>query len=83
MIRLVRYEELVADPAGVLSSVCKFLDLDVDGRYLRDCASIVVERVPEHTRVTWNDHMIERVEREIARYTFLDGYAFARKGDRA
>ncbi len=30
----VRYEELVADPTGVLSSVCDFLDLEFDPRML-------------------------------------------------
>ena len=82
MLISVRYEDMVADPAAQLESVCDFLGLDTDASYLEACASIVHIRLPERTLVDWDDRRVDHVEKEMARYSFLDGYAFDLGGER-
>lgn len=79
-IRLVRYEDMVADPVSELAAVCDFLGLVPGDEYLEACASIIHARAAERTLVEWHDDHVERVTEEMARYSFLDGYAFDRPG---
>jgi hypothetical protein len=73
----VRYEAFVGDPLRGLSSVCAFLGIDADREYLDACASIVRPR-PDRGRelVPWTRSWIDDVERRLARFDFLEGYAY-------
>jgi len=73
----VRYETFVGDPVAGLSSVCTFLGVDADRGYVDACAAIVRPQ-PDHGRelVRWTQPWIDEVERRLARFDFLAGYAY-------
>lgn len=75
----VRYEDFVTDPVRQLARVCSFLGASTDAGYLQSCVGII-RREPDRSRemVAWTPEWIEHVERRIARFDFLDGYAYAR-----
>jgi hypothetical protein len=73
----VRYEVFVGDPVGGLSAACAFLGVDADGDYVDACASIIRTQ-PDRGRelVPWTRSWIDDVERRLARFDFLQGYAY-------
>jgi hypothetical protein len=73
----VRYEDFVGEPVGGLSSLCAFLGVDPDRDYVDACASIVRPQ-PDRGRelVPWTRSWIDDVERRLARFDFLEGYAY-------
>lgn len=73
----IRHEDVIADPKTELRSIVQFLGLDCTESYLRDCASIVFPS-PKQTRntVDWPAGLRSRVEHEMARHAFLQGYSF-------
>lgn len=74
----VHHETFVRAPEPTLRSVCDFLGLAVDARYLDACASVVFGR-PTNTRlkVPWTDAQRAEVDRRRARIPFLADYSFA------
>ena len=75
-VHTVRYEDMVADPEGQLQAACDFLGVEASREYLEACAAVVEVRPPERTRIDWNKSQIARVSAEMAKYPFLEGYAF-------
>ena len=73
----VHHEELIREPAAVLSGLCAFLGLDRYPGYVEDCCSIVFA-TPTHTRrrVRWPAALVREVERRARPYPFLDRYGF-------
>lgn len=73
----VRHEDLISDAPGSLRLMCTFLDVPADDGYIDDCASIVYKN-PHQSRhdVPWTPELIERVEKQMQTYPFLDGYTF-------
>jgi hypothetical protein len=73
-VAFVFHEALAADPSGVLSQLCAFLDIGADAAYLADCASIV-RRDPHITRtsIDWPPHLVELVRHEMAEVPWLRG----------
>jgi hypothetical protein len=73
----IRHEGIIADPTQHLKQLCAFLGLEPDEKYLCDCASILFES-PKRTRegVEWTPDQRARIEAEIARLPFLNGYRF-------
>lgn len=73
----VRYETFVGDPVAGLSMVCAFLGVDADRGYVDACAAVVRPQ-PDRGRelVPWTRSWIDDVERRLARFDFLEGYAY-------
>jgi hypothetical protein len=73
----VRYEAFVGDPVSGISSLCAFLGVDADRQYVDACASIVRPQ-PDRGRelVPWTQSWIDDVEHRLARFDFLEGYAY-------
>ena len=73
----VRYEDVVADPSGVLRNVCAFVGVDPDPEYIDACTSIIRPR-PDRSRdmVEWTPEWIDHVERRMVDFDFLDGYSY-------
>jgi hypothetical protein len=80
----VRHEELIRDPAAVLSGLCAFLGLELYPGYLDDCCSVVFPS-PSFTRLRldWPPAVVREVERRARSYPFLDGYAFETEDGRS
>jgi hypothetical protein len=74
----VRYEDMVADPAGRLAEVCRFLGAYADDRYLQACSGIV-RPTPDRSRamVEWGQPWVAHVERRLQEFAFLEGYSYA------
>lgn len=72
------HEALIADPVGCLTKICDFLDLEPSAAYLDRCASVVYS-LPSRSRIggDWSGERIERVERRIDDFDFLQGYSYA------
>jgi hypothetical protein len=72
-----RHEEMIRQPAAVVSNLCGFLGLEPYPGYLEDCCSIVFER-PTHPRrqVAWSSELVREVETRSRPFTFLEGYGF-------
>ena len=81
-LTVVRHEELVADPKGVLRRLCSFLGVEAEEGYLTSCASLV-RPSPNRTRLSaeWTADLIGEVERRIPDYPFLVGYSFEERVD--
>lgn len=77
----MRHEAFVANPAEVLSSLCRFLGLEVTVDYVRDCSEIVFQR-PRRTRLDaqWNVELRDLVDKGVARFSFLQGYNYGEGG---
>ena len=73
----VRHEEIVEDPARCLRELCRFLSLEAQDDYLRDCAAMVFGS-PSKSRhkVTWDPESVEVVRRRMEEFEFLRGYAY-------
>ena len=73
----IRYEAFVGDPVAGLSAACAFLGVDADDDYVDACASIIRTQ-PDRGRelVPWTRSWIDDVERRLARFDFLEGYAY-------
>jgi hypothetical protein len=70
----VYHEDFVADPRTALSSLCSFLNLDVSGQYLDDCARLV-HPVAHQRRydVSW-DGLDQAALERASRFDFLLRY---------
>jgi sulfotransferase family protein len=73
----VRNENLVNDPTGVVTTLCRFLGVDSGPDYLQACAGIVYEN-PHKSReeAPWTPDLISKVAGEIERFPFLEGYRY-------
>lgn len=79
VVHAVRYEDLVADPAGVVGHCCDVLGVPRDADHLAAVAAKVGPRpAPRHTLVEWSGRWIDEVERRIGDVDFLEGYAHDR-----
>ena len=74
----IAHETLLAEPPAVMERLCRFLDLDPEPGYVKDCASILYSS-PNRTReaVEWPREDRARVEEAIGRFEFLGHYSFA------
>jgi hypothetical protein len=71
----IRYESLLEDCPGTLSGILEFLQMDPDPDYLAACSDLIDRgRVPESTRVSWNQAAIDIVENTVNRHEFLAEY---------
>ena len=75
----VQYESFVADPRTGLAEACRFLGVEPEEAYLDACAGIV-RPTPDRSRhmVEWTEPWIDEVERRLADFDFLEGYAYER-----
>ena len=73
----IRQETLIREPDETIRTMCRFLDLEPEESYVRDCASILFQ-TPKHTpaAVQWSPQAIEDVARRVEQYPFLNGYNF-------
>lgn len=74
----VHHERFVTHTDRELVRVCGFLGIDAPESYVDACATII-RQSPDRSRelVEWTPYWIGRVERELARFDFLDGYSYA------
>ncbi len=80
-LHTVRYEAFVRSPAPTLAVLCRFLALEPEEGYLRDCASILRAAPDSHRHmVPWGPREIGEVRERMARYDFLRGYSFEGDG---
>lgn len=72
------HEALVANPTGCLVELCDFLEIEPTEAYLTHCASVVYSS-PRKTRDDgdWSQERIERVQEQIAEFSFLAHYSYA------
>lgn len=77
LVRDVRHEDLVADPAPVLIELCRFLGLEAEPQYLAACAAVLYS-APHRSRdaVEWPPGLVDDVSNAIETYDFLRGYGF-------
>jgi Sulfotransferase family len=75
------HESFIDDPEQRLAEVCRFLEVPAERRYLQDCARIVYP-APHASRLDapWTSDLIRGVEKEMARFPFLEGYTFDHVG---
>jgi len=73
----LRHEDVIVDPKKELRKLWQFFKLPCSEDYLKDCASIIYSS-PSKTRLKgeWTESLKARVQEEIKRYDFLDGYTF-------
>ena len=74
----LRHEALVEDPESSLGELCRFLNLEYEGDYLKHCASIVAT-TPHKSRyeIEWTSDALGRIRGSIEEHDFLRGYSFA------
>lgn len=73
----VRHEDVIADPAGRLEALCRFLDLPSDPEYLGACASVVWPEPSESRhRVRWPERLREEIAERATRHALLARYRF-------
>lgn len=73
----VRYEALIGDPRPTLTRICNFVGLSTPAAYLDACLSTLSSE-PHRSRegVQWDAAAIDRVQRQIDQFDFLEGYTF-------
>ena len=73
----IRHESFIENPKDALREMCRFLGVVASEGYLKDCASVVFP-APRKTReqVPWEKEQIESITERMARYPFLEGYAY-------
>lgn len=73
----LRHEDMVAKPEENLARLVDFVGLEADQPYLSDCARIVFTK-PSRSRnqVQWNDGLVDVIQAQIERHSFLRGYTF-------
>jgi hypothetical protein len=73
----IRQESLVDDPKKCLADLCRLLGVEPLPDYLEDCARIIFKS-PQKTRhkIAWSAELIRRVEEQMRRYPFFDGYSY-------
>jgi hypothetical protein len=77
----VHHERFVADPAGEIAGLCRFLGLEPYPGYLEACRARVF-RAPTYTRlkVPWTAAQVRRVEELSRPHAFLREYGFEPEG---
>ena len=74
----VRSETLIADPRGTSAAMFAWLGQPTDAAHLDRIAAVVAPSANRsRDKVDWPAPLIPRIERQIADYPFLAGYAFA------
>ena len=73
----VRLEDLIHDPARVVSSLIRSIGLEASEDFVRSCAGVVFA-TPKRTTtsIDWPDHLIAVVAERASTYDFLDGYSY-------
>ncbi len=73
----VRYESVVADPAGQMAEICRFVGVDAPEAYRAICAcTIHPARGRSRDRLEWSPEVRHEVEELIAAHPPLAGYSF-------
>ena len=57
----VHYEDLKKSPASTMASVCRFLGLPINSKYLNNCAELVDSNTKEKIATTWTKESKDRV----------------------
>ena len=73
----VSHERMFQEPQQVLLSLCRFLGLEPDPKYVDACCSVIFPK-PTYTRrkVDWPAALVRETEDRMRQYPFLGGYAF-------
>jgi hypothetical protein len=73
----MHFEDFLEDPELHLSRICGSLGVEAGADYLRDCLKII-RRNPHKSRheVTWNPGLINDIQRQIEKVSFLRRYSF-------
>ncbi|MDB9823372.1 sulfotransferase [Deltaproteobacteria bacterium] len=73
----MKHENLVSQPEQILRELCRFLELECNKDYLRDCSSVIFKS-PHSMRqkVGWTSELIKKVKHHIKMFPFLKGYSF-------
>jgi hypothetical protein len=71
------HEDFIANPKGMLKSLCNFFSLKSNSAYLESCARIVFS-APRKSRleVPWSNELIETVGQKLQRFAFLRNYSY-------
>ena len=73
----LRHEDFIADPAGALAGLCRWLGLEPEPDYLARCAGIVKPSARQSRRlVGWSPAVRASVESRAAAIPHLSGYGF-------
>ncbi len=73
----VRHEDYVADPAGQLAEICRFIGVPVTPDYLSDSASVVYHAPRQARReIRWPSQLIGHVQHQMSQFDFLQEYQF-------
>jgi hypothetical protein len=73
----VRYESIVADPAGQMAEICRFIGVDAPEAYLAICRCIIHPAGGRsRDRLEWSTAARREVEGLIAAHATLAGYSF-------
>jgi len=73
----IQIEQFMKMPKEELTRLCQFLGLEIIDNYIEACAAIVYSN-PHRTReeYPWDAELIARVDSEMRRYPFYEGYSF-------
>lgn len=74
---VMRHEDLLSNPDVHLRQMCSFLEIAAGEQYMQACSSILYSSpAASRTKVKWEPGMIQKVEREIEKFPFLEGYSY-------
>lgn len=76
-VHTLRLEDLVASPVQELRDLCTFLTLDPLDDYLSASADVFFSKPRQSKRgLEWPSDVVDRVQKEMERYPFLEGYRY-------
>lgn len=74
---VMRHEDLLSNPDTHLRQMCALLEISAPDDYLRACSNILyASPASSRTKVKWSPEMIHKVETQIERFPFLQGYSY-------
>ena len=73
----VYHEDLIGNPKQALSNLIKFLEVELDEKYIENCISILYN-IPHKSRslIQWPEELISYVEKECKKYPFFSHYRY-------
>ncbi len=73
----IKHEEVIKNTQTALRQICDFLEVPALDDYLADCASIIYGSANRSRyKLPWSDENKEKVQAEIDKISFLNGYSF-------
>lgn len=73
----LKHELVIDKPQDALKKSCDFLGIEVNDKYLNDCASIVFKSHSKtRNSIEWTSENIELVKQKISEFDFLQEYSY-------